>query len=1145
MKGWGYQVRFQEKVTRDTVLKFMTDGILLAETLGDPQLKQYHTIIIDEAHERSLNIDFLLGYLKRLIPKRRDLKLLVSSATLDAGGFADFFDGCPIVEVEGRTFPVEVENLPPDDREDLPRHLARAVEQISQYDEEGDILVFLPGEREIRECSDLLTGRKYPSTEVCPLFARLGLGDQQKIFQPSPHRRRIVLATNVAETSLTIPGIVFVIDSGLARVSRWNPGRQVQRLQVEPISQASARQRKGRCGRVSEGICVRLYDEDDFEKRPEFTDPEIRRSSLAGVILRMKSLGLPEISEFPFIDPPKTGNITEGYRTLREIGALDKARELTPTGKKLARIPVEPRLGRMLIAANESGCLGAVLVIVSGLTIMDPRERPAEKQDAADRAHAQWEDEDSDFLSYLHLWNDLSSLRDKRRWKLNQLRKFCRQNFLNFRRVLEWDNLKRELGQLGRSQLNWKWRDFDGHAIGTSEYQIIHEALFSGVPRQFGLLDTQSKDYKSAAGGKFAIFPGSGLFGKKKPDWLLAFEMVDTTRLWARRVARIDPAWVENVAPHLCRSRYHSAYWNKKQGAVYAKEIVVCGGLNIVQDRRVHYGRIDPAAAREVFIRDGLLADGLIKQPAFVQRINDLRKEVEEMERKTRRVGGLWHEDAIFEFLDAKIPDGMCTAKVFHRWMRESDHAAELMPQIQDVLCEDPSEFDLENYPDELEADGESYPLHYQHAPGEPDDGVTIELALSQLHNFPDWLPSWGVRGDLEGRIMLLIRSLPKSKRVFCQPVAATASEFVEFWAGWVPDRHLHEALAEFLASRSGREFFADDFDLSKMPPQLVTKIWIYDDETGEEIAMGDCVDSLKTELKEQVEDHFDSSVGAEWEMTGEVDWQFPDLPAEVPAGGRIGYPGLMDEGKTVALKLWLDPDHAAESHLAGCGRLFLLKFPDLKKYLEKNLPMELDTRMMLPLFGEAGVSNEQISLCAAIGALGSVMPRTAGDFKKVSQKARSDFHDCGAQLGKWFDQSVASYVEISRFIEENRESESFGESVADMEDEIAWLLRKEFLPEAGWDRISNYPRYFRGIEERIQRLHSQPLVRDLEKMDRIVPFLDDWEALVESHPDSIPIRNLGYAIEELRISLFAPGVPTGIKISEQRLAKMIDRTDR
>ncbi|MDF1756275.1 MAG: ATP-dependent RNA helicase HrpA [Verrucomicrobiales bacterium] len=1137
----GYQVRFQERVSRETALKFMTDGILLAETQGDPSLKQYHTLIIDEAHERSLNIDFLLGYLKRLIKKRKDLKILVSSATLDAGGFANFFDQCPIVEVEGRTFPVEVENLPPQDGEELSRHVARAVEQISQYDEQGDILVFLPGEREIRDCTDMLEGRKYRATDICPLFARLGLGDQQKIFNPVRGRRRIVLATNVAETSLTIPGIIYVIDSGLARVSRWNPGRQIQRLQIEPVSQASARQRKGRCGRVTEGICVQLYDEEDFLSRPEFTDPEIRRSSLAGVILRMKSLGLPEISDFPFLDPPKDSNISEGYRTLREIGALDKHKALTDIGRKLAKLPVEPRLGRMLITAAETGCLGPVLIIVSGLTVMDPKERPADKKDAADKAHGQWNDEDSDFISILHIWDDLLEFRDGKKWKNNRLRKFCKQNFLNFRRVMEWDNLRRELGQLGRKQLTWNWQEFDGHHVESGEYQLIHEAIFSGVPRQFGLIDTESKDYKSATGGKFAIFPASGLFGKKKPDWLLAFEMVDTTRLWARRVARIDPAWVENVAPHLCRSRYHSAYWNKKQGAVYAKEVVVCGGLNIVQDRRVHYGRIDPEEARQIFIRDALLGDGLIKEPAFLKRIKELKDEVHLMEQKTRRVGGLWHDDAIFQFLDSKIPEGMCTAKAFHRWMREEANKEALMPTLEDVIYEDPSEFDLEHFPDFLEHGNAKYPLHYRHAPGEPDDGITIELALSELPGFPEWLPGWGVWGDLEGRVMLLIRSLPKALRIACQPVADTAADFVAAWADWVPAQSLYTELAGFIRERTNQEITEQDFDLSKIPDPLITKIWVYDDETGEEITISDDIVALKAQLKSKVADQFDSSVGADWVMTGHRVWDFPDLPREIPAGGLTGYPGLIDEKQSVGLKLWLNRDRAIESHEKGCGRLFLLRFPDLKKYVLKNPPMEIDTRMMLPLFGATGVNNEDFCLLAAVGTLSPEMPRAAESFEKAAEAGRSLYYECAAKLGAWLDQAVASYSGISAFVEENRESESFGESVADIEQQLAWLLRKDFLLEAGWKRISDYPRYFKAIEERILRMQSQPLVKDLDKMDRIIPFRDDWKYLLDENADDLSIRNLGYAIEELRVSLFAPGIPTGMKISEIRLAKLFE----
>lgn len=1141
----GYQVRFEEKVSKETALKFMTDGILLAETQGDPRLKAYHTIIIDEAHERSLNIDFLLGYLKRLLEKRKDLRVLISSATLDAGGFAKFFGGCPVVEVEGRTFPVEVEYLPPEHREDMASHVTRAVEAINRYDDKGDILVFLPGEREIRDCTDKLEGQKWARTEICPLFARLGLGDQQKIFNPKPGQRRIVLATNVAETSLTIPGMIYVIDSGVARMSRWNPGRQVQRLQIEEISQASARQRKGRCGRVCEGICVRLYDEEDFLGRPEFTDPEIRRSSLAGVILRMKSLGLPEIADFPFIDPPKSGNIVEGYKTLREIGALDSAKELTPVGRQLARLPVEPRLGRMLLAAADTGCLGEVLIIVSGLTIMDPRERPSDKQEAADKAHAQWADEDSDFLGYLHLWDDLMEFYQGRgKWQRNQLRRYCRENFLNFRRIMEWDNLRYELGQLGSQQLKWCWDDFDGHGIETAEYQKIHEALLTGIPRQFGGLDTRSGDYQSAAGGKFAIFPGSGLFGKKKPDWVVAFEMVDTTRLWARRVAKIDPQWMEHVAPHLCRSRYHSAYWNKKQGAVYAKEVVVCGGLNIVEDRRVHYGRVEPQMAREVFLRDGLLGDGLVKKPAFLQRIAELQEEVESIEQKTRRRGGLWHDDIIYDFLAERIPADMSTAKAFHKWMRNADNAASLMPELHDLVDIDEGELGLADYPDRLEKAGETYPLHYRDAPGEPDDGVTIEIALSQLHAFPDWLPSWGVPGDLEARVLGLIRSLPKAMRVACQPVAETASAFLAAWDGWEPELSIEVAMGEFLSERTGQEICAGDFDHSKLPGSFITKLWVYSDETGEEVGMGTDVAALKSQLKHDVEQQFDVSFGTEWDSTGQTTWPIGDFVDVVEAGSRQAWPALVDEGESIGSKLFLHQGQAELSHQLGCGRLFLLDQPRLRTYLEKDLPMSLETRMMMPLLGQGGIGKGEFCLLAAAGAMGPTYPRSAADYATASEHARGIYHDQAVQLGKWIDQLVASYSPISAFIEANRDSEHLGESVEDIESQIAWLLRERFLPRAGWARLKDLPRYFRGIEERIQRLESQPIARDLEKLDRIIPFVDDWLDLCEEQPTHVT-DEIGFAIEELRLSLFAPNVPTGMKVSEKRLSKMFEEIHR
>ncbi|MFQ9835343.1 MAG: ATP-dependent RNA helicase HrpA [Akkermansia muciniphila] len=657
----GYQVRFEEKAGPDTRLKFMTDGILLAETQHDPDLRQYHTLILDEAHERSLNIDFLLGYLRLLLGRRRDLRLVISSATLDAGGFSEFFGGAPIIQVEGRTYPVDLHYLPPlHDDEELPAHVARAVDWLDTLDDRGDVLVFLPGEREIREVAEKLKGRNLRNTCILPLFARLGLADQQRIFHPEQGYRRIVLATNVAETSLTIPGIIYVIDSGLARVSRYSPARQVQRLQIEPVSKASARQRAGRCGRVCEGVCIRLYSEKDWEDRPEFTDPEIRRSALAGALLRMKDLGLPEMPEFPLPDPPSSKLVTEGYRTLREIGALDKARQLTPVGRKLARLPIDPRLARMLLEAQHEQALPEMLVIVAGLGIMDPRERPADAAQKADQAHAQWKEEDSDFLSLLKLWKAAWQFREGRRWRKNQLRKWCGKNFLNFNRMMEWFNLWEDLSRLVRETLKCRISPLEEKTERQASFAMIHRSILAGVPRQFGLWDADNREYRGAGGRSFGIFPGSGLFRRKKrSEWVMGVELVDTTRLWMRRASILEPEWVERVAPHLCESHYSGARWDREQGAVYAVERVVCGGLRIIDNRRVHYGRINPAHAREIMIREGLLGGGFRTKPACIRHLETLREDVRQIELKLRRPDQVWCEEGVFEFFNRLVPPGL------------------------------------------------------------------------------------------------------------------------------------------------------------------------------------------------------------------------------------------------------------------------------------------------------------------------------------------------------------------------------------------------------------------------------------------------------------------------------------------------------
>ncbi len=1128
----GYQVRFEEKLSPETRVKFMTDGILLAETQGDRQLRQYDALIIDEAHERSLNIDFLLGYLRTLLPKRPDLKVIISSATLDAGAFAGFFgnpEPAPVIEAPGRMFPVEELFLPPKEDEELPQHVARAVDELTDLEPMGDVLVFLPGEREIRECADVLEGRSYRSTEVLPLFARLGLGDQQRVFQPG-RQRRLILATNVAETSLTIPRIACVVDSGIARVSRWSPGRGVQRLQIEPVSQASARQRKGRCGRVRQGLCIRLYDEEELIERPEFTDPEIRRSSLAGVILRMKSLGLPDIDAFPFLDPPAPKAISEGYRTLREVGALDRERNLTEAGRQMSRLPVDPRLARMLLEARKEKCLAEVLPIVAALESNDPRERPAEKTREADEAHARWKDGESDFIGILKLWQDVSRFREKRNWKRNALRKYAGTVFLNFRRVIEWANVADELRDLLEREWNWKIP-----AVGKqlAPYDSIHRALLAGVPRQFGLWDRENKAYRSASGGFFAVFPGSGLFGGKRWEWAMGMELVETSRLWARRVARIAPEWVEQVAPHLCTSRYGEAHWDVGQGAVYGKETVICGGLPVVAGRRVHYGRVDKKVARSVFLREGLLAGGLKRQTRFMERLESLREEIGLIEQKLRRHGGLWSDEAVLRFLDERIPEEIATAGAFHRWRDKNEER--LMMSVGDVVEEDLAWLDLEGFPDELSQEGESFALYYHAAPGERDDGVTIGAHVDQLPKLPDWLPAWGVDGNLRERAEILLRSLPKDLRRQCQPIGPLAESFAELWRGAPKDAPIERRLAEHAGERTGAYVEESDFDFSKLPPELVTKIWVCDD-LGEELAMGEDVSALKYQLADRMRERFEAAANEEVERRGLSTWDGEKLPERVATPGGPAFPALVDEGKTVGVRAFTDPAEAAEAHRRGGARLLWLGQSDQVAYLTKKFPLGLMAKVELPRLGVGGTKLEDLILLAAEGAAGGAFPRSPEEFAKLKERARGRWYEAAAAIGRALDETLEILPEVRAWIAGHRNDRNLGEVAEDLEEQLAWLFRGQFAWRAGYERLVDYPRHLRAIRTRLGRLESLPLVKDLEKMVRLRRLWTPWFQAWTAEPENPALWSHGWALGELRIATFAPDVPVRGKVSEKRI---------
>lgn len=1135
----GYQVRFDDRTSRETRIKFMTDGILLAETQGDADLRRYEALILDEAHERSLNIDFLLGYIKRLLEKRKDLRIVISSATLDAGAFAEFFangqgaqGNVPVIEAEGRMFPVSEFFLPGKDDEPLDALVGRGMDYLNDMDPHGDVLVFLPGEREIRDAADLLEGRHFRNTEVLPLFARLGMGDQQRVFKPGS-KRRIVLATNVAETSLTIPRIACVLDSGLVRMSRWSPGKGVQRLQIEPVSRASARQRKGRCGRVQDGICLRLYEEEDLLDRPEFTEPEIRRSSLAGVILRMKALGLPEISEFPFLDPPNPKAIAEGYRTLREVGALDKERNLTEIGEELGRLPVDPRMGRMLIEARYENCLEAVTVIVAGLETSDPRERPAEKRREADAAHARWLDPDSDFMAMLNLWKDLLPFYDGRRWRWNRLRKFCGKNFLNAKRVTEWGNVVEELSALIRADSRDRKPAPKAKIanIQFADFAAVHRSLLAGAPRQFGLWDKENKAYRSASGGFFAVFPGSGLFGqKKRAEWVMGLEMVETSRLWARRAAVLDPLWVEIVAPHLCRSRFGEAHWDEKQGAVYGKETVICGGLHVVEGRRVHYGRVDRKAAHEVFLREGLLAGGLRRKTRFMEHMEALREEIKALEHKLRRPGMLWHEDSVVQFLEKRIPVEISTASAFHKWRQDNEDL--LMMGMDDVVWEDLH--GLEFFPDVLKHEGEEYAVYYHCAPGERDDGVTIGAHVDQLPALPAWLPDWGVDGNLEERAELLMRSLPKDYRKSCQPIGEVAHGFAEIWAGAPKDSAIVPALVSYIQERTGAVIPPEEFDDRKLPESLVTKIWICDDE-GEELAMGTDVDELKLQLADRMQARFEAAATADVERRGMSAWDGESLPEQVMTAGGPAFPALVDEGGTVGVRAFTNLHEGREAHRRGGARLLVNAAQREVDYLRKKFPMGMLAKVEM---GRIGVDLSELILLTAEGLGGSVFPRSPGAFAKLNEAVKGKWFEAATKIGQSLDGIAEGEREVREWIEKHKGDRNFGEISDDLEEQLSWLMRENFSWRAGFEHFLDYPRRFRAIRSRLGRLSSLPLVKDLEKMDQLRDYWTPWFAQWTADLDNPALWETGWLLEEWRISLFAPDVETKMKVSEKRVMR-------
>ena len=1113
-EGVGCQVRFGDDTSSRTRVKFMTDGILLAETRNDRHLLQYDCLIVDEAHERSLNIDFILGYLKNLARIRPDLKIVISSATLDAAAFSEFFDNAPVIEVEGRTYPIEDFFLPPKEDETLADHLLRAVRRITEIDDRGDILAFLPGEREIREATRKLEGQQWRKTEILPLFGRLGMGDQQRVFRVGG-RRRIILATNVAETSITIPGIHYVVDSGLVRLGRYNPRTQVQGLQVEQVSQASARQRRGRCGRVADGICIHLYSRETLENSPAYTDPEIRRTALAGVILQMNLLGLPPIDRFPLIDPPRPALVREGYRALSDIGAIDADGKLTETGREIVRYPVDPHLARMVLHAQKEGVVAEILTLVAFLSIQDVRERPAEKAEEADQAHRRWQDPRSDFLAILNLWNALEECPSH-----GKLRAFCRQNFVNFRRVLEWRNLRREL------QSTCALRAEHPTSSPEERYDPIHRSLLAGLPANIGRKG-EEREFTAARNRKFFIFPGSGLF-KKPPGWVVAFALVETTRLYARTVAEIQPEWLEEVAPHLCKAVYEKPEWNPEKGFVYARESILSGGLVLLSGRPVHYGPINPAEARKIFIREGMAPANLRTRGGWLRLHRRMLDDIQTLEEKIRRPGALLDPNAIFDHFDRLLPNTVYSVKSLENWLRKSH--ARIAMRMEEAIYPQTDPIRQADYPDFLEFGGEPFQLIYTFEPGDELDGIALVCPSEKLALLPEWATDWLVPGWLPEKVARLLRTLPKNLRNTLSPIDKTSDRFVQSVGS--PQAPLLPALAAFLQSEFSLPVDATDFDEAALPGFLRMKVIETDGDRIVKIHAAISADHRQAARESGARLAF-----AKWRLPPGREWPGGALPEFILANdshATRGHPALTDEAGGVGRQAFLDPFQARASHRAGLVRLFRIRHADQVAYAEKRPPFPPMLQLALSAIDEDFLA-DLVDTCIfeALTNDGKTEIRDPETFDRRAAEARATLCGILSENAEILTGLLRQREEIAKAIAQLRAEP---DSIYDLEMQLAFLFRPGFLqtPEI----FSRYPRYLRAMQIRIQRIANNAPA-DLRKLAEILPFQNRLnDALLECDDIDAAHGLLEFAmlLEEFRVNRFAPEIKTPVKTSPRRL---------
>ncbi|NHH79005.1 ATP-dependent RNA helicase HrpA [Burkholderia gladioli] len=1229
----GYKVRFTDNLAPGASVKLMTDGILLAETQTDPLLRAYDTLIIDEAHERSLNIDFLLGYLKQILPRRPDLKLIVTSATIDAERFARHFGSeekpAPVFEVSGRLYPVEMRYRPiADDRpaairnaegassgrdrqksareaeRDLMDGIVDAVDELCR-EGPGDVLVFLPGEREIREAAEALRKHHPPHTEILPLFARLSAGDQERVFKAS-NARRIVLATNVAETSLTVPGIRYVVDTGLARVKRYSYRNKVEQLQVESISQAAANQRAGRCGRVADGICIRLYEEADYLARARFTDPEILRSSLAAVILRMKSLHLSSIESFPFIEPPPGRAIADGYQLLNELGAVDDDNALTPLGRELARLPLDPRVGRMILAARDQQALREVLIIASALSVQDPRDRPIEAQEQADQAHRKFADERSEFLQWLRIWSWFEEAVAHKKSN-RQLVDACRANFLSHLRLREWRDVHSQLLTVVREH-GWRLNEVE------ATFEQVHLSLLTGLLGNIGMKADDEPHYLGARGIKFHLWPGSALV-KKAGRWVMAAELVETSRLYARCLARIEPEWVEKIGAHLLKTSLSEPHWEKKPAQVSAYERGTLYGLIIYNRRRVAFGRQDPRRARELFIRGALVDGEFDTKLAFFAHNRKLLADIEQLEHKSRRQDVLVDDELIHGFYDQAIPEGIHTGAAFERWYRDEvrksgqteDKLRLLYLSRDDLMRHEAAGVTTDLFPKRLTMAGVEMGLSYHFEPGSPRDGVTLQVPLYALNQVDARRAEWLVPGMLKEKVQLLLKSLPQKLRRHCVPLPEFAAGFVEraggerFGAGALLD-----VLIGDIRNQTQIAMKSSDFKLETLAAHLFMNFKVID-EHGRQLGMGRNLAQLRGELGAQAQQHFqkiaaaatlapagESAEGAELRPApaaagsagrsapprtapatakgaaggaGEggqggqgapggatalyenlTTWNFGKLPEllEIRRRGQtlFGYPALVDRGTHCDVEVFDSPEEAARIHRAGLRRLFALQLKEPIKYLEKNLPGLREMAMQYMTLGSQDELRDQLIDTALDRAcLQDPLPVDDAGFHARRDEGRSRLNLLAQEIARLVGQILAEYAGLGKKL---AQAKPFAAAHADMTAQLGALVGKRFVIDTPYPQLAHFPRYLKGIAMRIDKLKADA-ARDARQLAEFAPLNQQYQRALSQRGGAADARltEFRWLLEELRISLFAQELRTPMPVSVKRLHKVWESLQR